>query len=354
MCILLLLIVAMTFSHYLICCVQSKIQGSVRAPPSPPTPSRPAASCTLVTSHRSPRGQCSKKDQENDYIVMNDRTGHPTKCMSLFSPCICMFFSSQSSLMANTPSSMRTGPSTPVTPCRLSLGDSFPPRRPPVPTGGLAKLVLERGISAQVSTDTPPPSPKPTPRQPLFRLLPGTPPNSPSHSPAPSPVPPESRHHPADNFLASRPAELFLQDVYGLNLGRAPHPDLPSPSQGTPALVPSPKPGRARPDPVNVGLVERLRRLGFTKVLQGAESEAPVPRQDSATFVSAGGGSLLDGLRRNQSLPAMIGARVGKSATNPPPHPTSLALPPTPWGNPKERRRHLGSVSHVPSSSTKR
>uniref|UniRef100_A0A8D0B5N9 Trafficking kinesin protein 2 n=1 Tax=Sander lucioperca TaxID=283035 RepID=A0A8D0B5N9_SANLU len=199
---------------------------------------------------------------------------------------LTLFFSSQSSLMANIPSSMRTGPSTPVTPCRLSLGDCFPPRRPPVPTRGLAKLVLERGISAQVSTDTPPPSPKQTPRQPLFRLLPNTPPNSPSHSPSPSPVPPESHQHPADNFLASRPAELFLQDVYGLNLG--PRPDL--------------------------GLVERLRRLGFTKVLQGAESEASAPRQDAATFVSAGGGSLLDGLRRNQSLPAMIGARAGKSA----------------------------------------
>ncbi|XP_031707501.1 trafficking kinesin-binding protein 2 [Anarrhichthys ocellatus] len=259
--------------------------------------------------------------------------------------------SSQSSLMANTPSSMRTGPSTPVTPCRLSLGDSFPPRRPPVPTSGLAKLVLERGISAQVSTDSPPPSPKTAARQPLFRLLPGTPPNSPSHSRDPSPVPPESCKQPADNFLASRPAELFLQDVYGLNLGRARHPNLPSPSQGTPARVPSPKSGRAKPD---LGLVERLRRLGFSKVLQSAESEAP--RQDSATFVSAGGGSLLDGLRRNQSLPAMIGARAGKSAgiPTPPPHPTSLALPPPSWGNPKGRRRHLASVPHAPSSSTKR
>uniref|UniRef100_A0A3Q3EDA7 Trafficking protein, kinesin binding 2 n=1 Tax=Labrus bergylta TaxID=56723 RepID=A0A3Q3EDA7_9LABR len=228
-----------------------------------------------------------------------------------------------------------TGPSTPVTPCRLSLGDSFPPRRAPAAPCGLAKLVLERGISAQISTDTPPPSPKPTARQPLFRLLPSTPPNSPSHSPTPSPVPTESRQHSADNFLASRPAELFLQDVYGLNLGR---------------------PGRARPDPGNVGLVERLRRLGFTKVLQGAESDASVPRQDSSTFVSASGGSLLDGLRRNQSLPAMIGARAGKSASipTPPPHPTTLALPPPSWGNLKERRRHLGSLSHASSSSAKR
>lgn len=254
--------------------------------------------------------------------------------------------------MANTPSSMRTGPSTPVTPCRLSLGDSFPPRRSLVHPRGLAKMVLERGISAQISTETPP-SPKSTPRGPLLRLHPDTPPNSPSQSPIPLPVPAESRKPSADNFLASRPAELFLQDVYGLNLGRAPHPDLPSSSRENPDLSSS-KPTKARPDPASVGLVERLRRLGFTKVLQGAETEAVMQRQDSATLVSASGGSLLDGLRRNQSLPAMIGARAGKPMSNPipPPHPTSLALPPPAWGNLKERRRLTGT--NVPSSSTKR
>lgn len=265
----------------------------------------------------------------------------------------CLFSSfsssSQTSIMANTPSSMRTGPSTPVTPCRLSLGDSFPPRRPLLHPRGLAKLVLERGISAQISTESPP-SPKSTPQGPLLRLHPGTPPNS--QCPNPSPVPTESRKLPADNFLASRPAELFLQDVYGLNLGRARHPDLPSSSRENPALS-SPNPSQVRPNPASVGLVERLRRLGFTKVLQGAETEALMQRQDSATFVSASGGSLLDGLRRNQSLPAMIGARAGKPSSTPAPplHPTSLALPPSPWGNLKERRRL--PVPSVPSSSTK-
>lgn len=308
--------------------------------------------CTSVAATASSSVQNPGKSQSSTfstYTFTTCRILHPSDVTQV-TP------SSQSSLLANTPSSMRTGPSTPVTPCRLSLGGCFPPRRPPAPTSGLAKLVLERGISAQVSTDTPPSSLRPDPRQPLFCLLPTTPPNSPSHSPAPSPTPMESRQHPADTFLASRPAELFLQDVYGLNLGRAPHPNLPSPSQETPAHVPPPKSTRARADSGSVGLVERLRQLGFTKVLHGSESEASVPRQDSATFVSAGGGSLLDGLRRNQSLPAMIGAQVAKSASTstPPPHPTSLALPPPPWGNLKERRRRLASVSHAPSSSAKR
>lgn len=261
-----------------------------------------------------------------------------TTCRILHPSDLTQVTSSSHSSLANTPSSMRTGPSTPVTPCRLSLGDSFPPRRPAVPTGGLAKLVLERGISAQVSTETPPPSPKPTSRTPLLRFLPTTPPNSPSISPTPSPVPTD---RPADNFLASRPAELFLQDVYGLNLGRAPHPNLPSPTQLAPPQLAPPK---SKPDQVRI--VERLRKLGFTKVLQSESS-----RQDS-TFVSAGGGSLLDGLRRNQSLPVLCGAKTPKPSTNLPPHPTSLALPPPPWGNLKERRRHLASFSNVPSTKS--
>ncbi|KAM3850723.1 trafficking kinesin-binding protein 2 [Diretmus argenteus] len=302
-------------------------------------------STTSSSSVRNP-GK-SQSSTFSTYTVTTCRILHPSDVTQVTS-------SARSSILANTPSSMRTGPSTPVTPCRLSLGDSFPPRRPAAP-GGLAKLVLEKGISAQVSTDTPPSSPRPVPRQPLLHLLPSTPPNSPTHSPAPSPVPFESRQLPADNFLASRPAELFLQDVYGLNLGRASRPDLPSPSGDAPALGLPAKSGRARADPV--GLVERLRRLGFTTVLQG---NAP-PRQESSTFVAAGGGSLLDGLRRNQSLPAMIGARVGMPAATPSqtpiptPHPTSLALAPPPWGDLKQqRRRRPASVSHPLQSSAKR
>ncbi|KAG7265441.1 LOW QUALITY PROTEIN: hypothetical protein CRUP_002250 [Coryphaenoides rupestris] len=256
---------------------------------------------------------------------------HPGKCLSsTFSTCtvttcrilhpsdITQVTSSSQPMWSvgppHTPSSMRTGPSTPVTPCRLSLGaGSSPPRRPATPlaaaaaAAGLAKLVLERGISA-------------APR------------------PAPHPAP-------ADNFLASRPAELFLQDVYGLNLGRAPpHPDLPSPAPDPPSTAPQ-SGGAERPDPVSVGLVERLCRLGFGGVLQGPSS--------SSTFVAAGGGSLLDGLRRNQSLPAMMGA--GPGARRPPQTPpASLAPPPPPWGVDAKQPHRRGRVSSFtqPSSSS--
>uniref|UniRef100_A0A671NH86 Trafficking kinesin-binding protein 2-like n=1 Tax=Sinocyclocheilus anshuiensis TaxID=1608454 RepID=A0A671NH86_9TELE len=215
------------------------------------------------------------------------------------------------SVSDNTPSSLRTGPSTPVTPCRLSLGDSFPVRRPAAPPGGLAKLLLEKGISAQG------PAAVPAPKKLLsLRRLPSTPPNS--HSPCPSPVPFDSRSTSSDNFLASRPTELFLQDVYRLKLGR------------------------------------HLRKLGLDKkVLQGSGAEGAHP-QESATFLATGGGSLLDGLRRNQSLPAMVGRRSASVSSPsfpvPPPHPTSLALPTPPWRNLNElcRTRRHTSLSQAP------
>ncbi|XP_061160392.1 trafficking kinesin-binding protein 2 isoform X1 [Syngnathus typhle] len=297
-------------------------------PAAPLSPSRPpsatgVAETSYTSSQSAPNVSTTTVQSSTPVSVRN-----PVKCQSstfstytfttcrILHPCDVtqVTASSQSSVNGNTPSSMRTGPSTPLTPCRLSLGDFFPTRRPPVAASGLAKLVLEKGISAQVSTENPPSCARSTPPKPLLRLLPGTPPNSPSHSPGS-----ECHQRSADNFLASRPAELFLRDVYGLNLGRSPHPDLPSPSRENSARGPS---------PLNVSLLERLRQMGFSKVPQA-----------SATFVSAGGGSLLDGLRRNQSLPAMIGPRVGKPTGQPlpPPHPTSLALPPPAWGNLKQR-----------------
>nr|XP_005172143.1 trafficking kinesin-binding protein 2 isoform X2 [Danio rerio] len=267
------------------------------------------------------------------YTFTTCRILHPSDSTQVTPSSVC-----SPSVSDYTPSSLRTGPSTPVTPCRLSLGDSFPIRRPAAPPGGLAKLLLEKGISAQG------PAPVAAPKKPLsLRLLPSTPPNSPSHSPCPSPVPFDPRSTSSDNFLASRPAELFLQDVYGLKLGRAPRPDLLSPqNQSTKA------------ESHSVNLVEHLRKLGLDKkVLQGSETN-DCHAQESATFLATGGGSLLDGLRRNQSLPVMVGRRSASASSPscpaPPPHPTSLALPTPPWGNlnePRRTRRHA-SLSQAP------
>ncbi|CAN8219058.1 unnamed protein product [Coccothraustes coccothraustes] len=187
--------------------------------------------------------------------------------------------------------------STPAIPYRLSIGEFLTNRRDSTTTfsstSSLAKLLQERGISAKVYDS--PVLEKPPLLQPSRTLpIPSTPPNSPSRSPCPSPPLFEPRVHHSENFLASRPAETFLQEMYGL------------------------KPSRNVPDvgQLKMSLVDRLKRLGIARVIKPPETqehgknqgpEAGLQRQDSAGFLNAGS-NLMAGLRRNQSLPAMIGA----------------------------------------------
>ncbi|NXP35603.1 TRAK2 protein, partial [Leiothrix lutea] len=186
--------------------------------------------------------------------------------------------------------------STPAIPYRLSIGEFLTNRRDSTTissTSSLAKLLQERGISAKVYNS---PMLEQLPLlQPSRTLpIPSTPPNSPSHSPCPSPPLFEPRVHHSENFLASRPAETFLQEMYGL------------------------KPSRNSPDvgQMKMSLVDRLKRLGIARVIKPPETqdhgknqgpEVGLQRQDSAGFLHAGS-NLMAGLRRNQSLPAMIGA----------------------------------------------
>ncbi|MGH0127037.1 UNVERIFIED_CONTAM: hypothetical protein FKN15_030424 [Acipenser sinensis] len=260
------------------------------SPPNIFLPKSQILTMTAPSSAHNP-GKCLSSTHST-YTFTNCRILHPSDITqvthsSMYAPL---------PLGDSTPSSMRTGPSTPVTPCRMSLGEAFTHRRNSTTTlsttSGLAKLLQERGISAQVysSPVSETPSSIRSPRKAAsLPAPPSTPPNSPSHSPCGSPVPFEPRQ---ENFLASRPAEVFLQDVYGL------------------------KPSWSRPDLTQnrVNLVERLKRMGFTKVLQ-AGPKGGLQRHESALFVATGG-SLLDGLRRNQSLPVMIGG-LGPPVTFP-------------------------------------
>ncbi|NXF37485.1 TRAK2 protein, partial [Nyctibius bracteatus] len=186
---------------------------------------------------------------------------------------------------------------TPAVSYRLSIGEFLTNRRDSTTTfsstSSLAKLLQERGISAKVY-DSPILEKLPLLHPPRTLPIPSTPPNSPSRSPCPSPPPFEPRVHHSENFLASRPAETFLQEMYGL------------------------KPSRNAPDvgQLKMNLVDRLKRLGIARVIKPPETqdhrknqgpEVSLPRQDSAVFLNAGS-NLMAGLRRNQSLPAMIGA----------------------------------------------
>lgn len=187
--------------------------------------------------------------------------------------------------------------STPAMSYRLNIGEFLTNRGDSTTTlsstSSLAQLLQERGISAKVY-DSPILEKLPLLQPPQTVPFPSTPPNSPSHSPCPSPSPFEPRVHHSENFLASRPAETFLQEMYGL------------------------KPSRNAPDigQLKMNLVDRLKRLGIARVVKPPETkdhrknqgpEVSLRRQDSAVFLNAGS-NLMAGLRRNQSLPAMIGA----------------------------------------------
>ncbi|KAM8934675.1 trafficking kinesin-binding protein 2 [Pelodytes ibericus] len=187
--------------------------------------------------------------------------------------------------------------------CRLSIGelpskgkDSTTLQRA---TSNLTKLLQEQGISAKVNSELT----TEKPQRPKNLTLPSTPPNSPSHSPCPSPSTFDPRANTSENFLAvSRPAESFLQEVYGLKNTRN-QPDL---------------------GQLKMNLVERLKRLGIARVVNQSgtgvqEQNSPLNnglrRQES--FVATNS-SLLGGLRRNQSLPALIGGLVPQVCTSSP------------------------------------
>ncbi|NXA06010.1 TRAK2 protein, partial [Sapayoa aenigma] len=194
--------------------------------------------------------------------------------------------------------------STPAVPYRLSIGEFLTNRGDSTTTfssmSSLARLLQERGISAKVY-DSPVLEKLPLLQSPRTLPIPSTPPNSPSRSPCPSPPLFEPRVHHSENFLASRPAETFLQEMYGL------------------------KPSRHTPDTgqQKMNLVDRLKRLGIARVMKPPETqdrgnsrgpEVSPRRQDSAGFLNAGS-TLMAGLRRNQSLPAMIGALGAPACT---------------------------------------
>ncbi|XP_072473364.1 trafficking kinesin-binding protein 2 isoform X2 [Notamacropus eugenii] len=194
---------------------------------------------------------------------------------------------------SSTPS---TAVNSPARSYRLSIGESISSRRDFTTTCSstmsLAKLLQEKGISAKVYHS--PISENPLILPTKVPAVPSTPPNSPSHSPCPSPLPFEPRACLSENFLASRPAETFLQEMYGLRPSKNP-PDI----------------GQSK-----MNLVDRLKRLGIARVIKTPEmkenrksqgTDVGLRRPDSAAFLNASS-NLLGGLRRNQSLPVMMGS----------------------------------------------
>ncbi|NXA41029.1 TRAK2 protein, partial [Eudromia elegans] len=251
----------------------------------------PITSATVPLTASNP-GKCLSSTNST-FTFTTCRILHPSDVTQVTPSSVCAPFS----LGSSTGSTGGTAGSTPAMSYRLSIGEFLTNRRDSTTTlsstSSLAKLLQERGISAKVY-DSPILEKLPVLQPPQTVPIPSTPPNSPSCSPCPSPLPFEPRVHLSENFLASRPVETFLQEIYGL------------------------KPSRNALDmgQLKMNLVDRLKRLGIARAVKPPETqhqrkkqgmEVGLQRQDSAVFLNAGS-NLMAGLRRNQSLPVMIGA----------------------------------------------
>ncbi|XP_067844163.1 trafficking kinesin-binding protein 2 isoform X2 [Heptranchias perlo] len=241
-----------------------------------------------ATAVRNP-GKCLSQTNST-YTVTTCRILHPTDVAQVTTSFMCAPVPNTEGSSVN----VITTPSTPIASCRPSIGESFTKRRESTTTlsstSSLAKLLHERGISAGVYHC--PLWERPPVARPKTLAIPRTPPNSPSLSPCPSPLPFDTRGA-MDNFLTSRPAETLLQEVYCLKHGRS----------------------RADSAPISLNLVKKLQRMGIAQAVnprnlpeqdENQECKSGLHRQESALFMGTGN-SLLGGLRRNQSLPSVIG-----------------------------------------------
>ncbi|XP_039537437.1 trafficking kinesin-binding protein 1 isoform X2 [Pimephales promelas] len=228
-------------------------------------------------------------------------------------------------------SSLRSTPAaTPCTPRRMSLSQSqsFTNLRDPTKTFstslGLVRLLQERGISAAVyqpqswergsggvlfSTSVLPPPPHDPHR-------PNTPPNSPTRrTPSPGSVVSDSdtsipfsfKSPSYENFLASKPARSILKEVAGVSGAQAKDCE----SQTDVSMY-------------NLNLVDKLKRLGLASPGASGTTGGGIPRpgrlishlgalQRSGSPFSP----LNEGMRRNRSYPAMVGASMAMKGPGP-------------------------------------
>uniref|UniRef100_A0A8K9X8U9 Trafficking kinesin protein 1 n=1 Tax=Oncorhynchus mykiss TaxID=8022 RepID=A0A8K9X8U9_ONCMY len=290
-------------------------------------------------------GKCMS-NTSSTYTFTTCRIMHPSDELTRVTPSL-MSGPTASCVMTSSSSVRSTPCSTPCTPRRLSLAaESFTNLRDSTKTmstsGGLVRLLQERGISAAVynpqswdradcSTSIPtggvpsllPPRPPDT--------LPSTPPNSPTHrslcAKPSSPVGPfelSPSAPPYDNFLASKPASSILKEV------RAEAQSSESADRECQTDV----------SVHNLKLVDKLKRfsvVGAGPSLSGATGPTMLGPLSSlhrpshfcpSVVTSPIGGlgpALNTGIRRNRSYPAMVGA--GMAMKGPGPHsPTDMLL----------------------------
>ncbi|XP_077063881.1 trafficking kinesin-binding protein 1 isoform X2 [Siphateles boraxobius] len=251
------------------------------------------------------------------YTFTTCRILHPTDELTRVTPSLVSCPSLTTCVMSS--SSLRSTPvSTPCTPRRLSLAESFTNLRDSTKTTstslGLVRLLQERGISAAVynplSWDRADQAPSPDPcsshtAHPLHTCsdtLPSTPPNSPSKSKPTRPVLPvdySPSDPPYETFLASRPASSILKEVREAD-------------------------ERAQTDTQcqtevsvqNLRLVDKVKK--FSLAPRTLAPGPPFGAHAVGTSPIGGLPVLNSGMRRNRSYPAMVGASMAMKGAGPP------------------------------------
>ncbi|XP_051999291.1 trafficking kinesin-binding protein 1 isoform X2 [Xyrauchen texanus] len=252
-------------------------------------------------------GKCMSHTSST-YTFTTCRIMHPSDELTRVTPSLLSGPSLASCVMSNT--SLRSTPvSTPCTPRRLSLAESFTNLRDSTKTTstslGLVRLLQDRGISAAVynpyswdradlATPADPSSSLTctvTPTHLGSDILPSTPPNSPNKSKPSSPVLPvdySPSDPPYETFLASRPASSILKEI------READESFRTDSQCLTEVSVQ-----------NLRLVDKVKRFSLA------------PR----TVVTSpiGGLPVLNSrMRRNCSYPAMVGASMAMKGPGPP------------------------------------
>lgn len=222
-----------------------------------------------------------------------------------------------------------TPASTPCTPRRLSLAESFTNLRESTTTMstslGLVRLLKEQGISAAMynpqSWDRAGKVSFMNQSLPKMAVIPSTPPNSPMQTPSSSPpsIDFKCTSPPYDNFLASKPASSILKEVREKK-------NIRSSECQTDVSV------------SNLNLVDKVKKFGIAKVSGPSqasavcESHRPIICGAQGPMQAYGPGGLIPeglplnypavtsgiqlntGIRRNRSFPTMVGSSMQMKA----------------------------------------
>ncbi|XP_030002559.1 trafficking kinesin-binding protein 1 isoform X3 [Sphaeramia orbicularis] len=293
------------------------------APPSPPSPNpSPHLSNTDAVAAYYP-GKCMAHTSST-YTFTTCRILHPTDEQTRVTPSLNPVPASSSCVM--TSCLLGTPAATPCTPRRLSLrpSESSTNLRDATRTTstslGLVRLLQERGISAAMyhhnqglehnqssggvllSTSV---APNRTPNPNILR--PSTPPNSPTGqgaSAAPTPAGFDFKSPSYDNFLASKPARSILKEVTGGVRGRQRGRDCESQTDVSVSVH-------------NLNLLDKVKRLGVSGA-PGGRAGSPGPILGPLGGLRRSGSPFgPDGIRRNRSYPAMVGASMAMKAPGP-------------------------------------